>query len=242
MRPAVICFWLARWLRTHEIEAYIIHPSVFRCHASTGGQRQIDSTPTSSSAPFSAGCAPRRATARWRRSRRSKNEDARRPNREHQSLVGERTRVVNWIKANLARLGICDFSPTLARSWNNSMPFARQKERSLPPNTLAELRREMALLRFVKAKSRGSRRHACTASNERPEKQTQCDGPLLALCRRRRRGDRRYARARRCSRPQCSRSRALARYAGLTGAPDEAEEDGGKKGSLKRVMLASAAG
>src|SRR3954454_20980571 len=33
-------------------------------------------------------------------------EDARRPNRERESLVGERTRVVNRIKANLARLGI----------------------------------------------------------------------------------------------------------------------------------------
>src|SRR3954447_23803315 len=40
-------------------------------------------------------------------------EDARRPNRERESLVGERTRVVNRMKATLARLGIRGFKPTL---------------------------------------------------------------------------------------------------------------------------------
>src|SRR3712207_7231228 len=33
-------------------------------------------------------------------------EDAKRPNREHESLVGERTRLVNRIKSGLVRLGI----------------------------------------------------------------------------------------------------------------------------------------
>ena len=33
-------------------------------------------------------------------------EDAKRPNRERECLVGERTRIVNRIKATLARLGI----------------------------------------------------------------------------------------------------------------------------------------
>src|SRR4051812_18843417 len=40
-------------------------------------------------------------------------EDARRPNRERESLVGERTRVVNRMKATLALLGIRGFKPTL---------------------------------------------------------------------------------------------------------------------------------
>jgi len=40
-------------------------------------------------------------------------EDAKRPNRERECLVGERTRVVNRIKATLARLGIRNFKPTL---------------------------------------------------------------------------------------------------------------------------------
>ena len=40
-------------------------------------------------------------------------EDAKRPNRERDGLVGERTRIVNRIKSTLARLGIRNFKPTL---------------------------------------------------------------------------------------------------------------------------------
>jgi len=40
-------------------------------------------------------------------------EDARRPSREHEALVGERTRVINRMKSALARLGVRDFKPTL---------------------------------------------------------------------------------------------------------------------------------
>src|SRR6516225_8251288 len=44
------------------------------------------------------------------------DEDARRPGRERQILVGERTRILNRLKANLARLGIRGFRPNLARA------------------------------------------------------------------------------------------------------------------------------
>src|SRR3984893_348510 len=40
-------------------------------------------------------------------------EDAKRPNRERECLVGERTRIVNRMKGTLARLGIRNFKPTL---------------------------------------------------------------------------------------------------------------------------------
>src|ERR1700732_3201071 len=40
-------------------------------------------------------------------------EDAKRPNRERECLVGERTRIVNRMKATLARLGVRNFKPTL---------------------------------------------------------------------------------------------------------------------------------
>src|SRR5271169_7085374 len=40
-------------------------------------------------------------------------EDAKRPSRERENLVGERTRISNRIKSTLARLGIRDFKPTL---------------------------------------------------------------------------------------------------------------------------------
>ena len=39
-------FWLARWLRTRNIEAYVIHINRSRFPASTDGPRQTDSTPS----------------------------------------------------------------------------------------------------------------------------------------------------------------------------------------------------
>ena len=42
-------------------------------------------------------------------------EDAKRPNRDRDCLVGERTRIVNWIKPTLARLGIRNFKPNPAQ-------------------------------------------------------------------------------------------------------------------------------
>src|SRR5580700_9599887 len=46
----------------------------------------------------------------------SAEEDAKRPNRARECLVGERTRIVNRIKATLARLGIRNFKPTLRKA------------------------------------------------------------------------------------------------------------------------------
>src|SRR5262249_11039355 len=44
------------------------------------------------------------------------DEDAKRPSRERESLVGEQGRIVNRIKAALARLGIPIFKPKLKRA------------------------------------------------------------------------------------------------------------------------------
>src|SRR5262249_4020310 len=43
-------------------------------------------------------------------------EDAKRPNRERECLVGERTRIVNRMKATLARFGVRNFKPTLRKA------------------------------------------------------------------------------------------------------------------------------
>ena len=47
-------------------------------------------------------------------------EDDKRPNRERDCLVGERTRIVNRIKSTLAWLGIRNFKPTLRKAAPNS--------------------------------------------------------------------------------------------------------------------------
>ena len=45
-----------------------------------------------------------------------KDEDAKRPSRERQSLVGEQSRIVSRMKAALIRLGIRGFNPKLKRA------------------------------------------------------------------------------------------------------------------------------
>src|SRR5262252_1565067 len=88
-------FWLARWLRAREIEAYVIHPSsvpVSREHRRAKTDR-LDTE------------LLKRAFLGWLRGEPKhcsmaaipapEDEDARRPSREREGLVGERTRIVN---------------------------------------------------------------------------------------------------------------------------------------------------
>src|SRR5215218_3720143 len=106
-------FWLARWLRARGIETDVIHPTsvaVSREHRRAKTDRRDTAL-------------LKRVFLGWLRGEPDhgtmaavptlEEEDARRPNREWESLVGERTRVVNRMKATLARLGIRGFKPTL---------------------------------------------------------------------------------------------------------------------------------
>jgi transposase len=48
-------FWLARWLRSHGIETYVIHPTSIAVSRKHGAQRQIASIRNCSWAPCLAG-------------------------------------------------------------------------------------------------------------------------------------------------------------------------------------------
>src|SRR6476659_8822415 len=106
-------FWLARWLNARGVEAHVIHPSsvaVSREHRRAKTDR-LDTE------------LLKRGFLGWLRGERGHcsmarvptiaEEDAKRPNRERECLVGERTRIVNRMKATLARLGVRNFKPTL---------------------------------------------------------------------------------------------------------------------------------
>src|SRR5512133_3853597 len=106
-------FWLARWLAARGIEAHVIHASsvaVSREHRRAKTDR-LDTE------------VLKRGFLGWLRGERGHcsmarvptiaEEDAKRPNRERECLVGERTRIVNRMKATLAHLGIRNFKPTL---------------------------------------------------------------------------------------------------------------------------------
>src|SRR5829696_7426685 len=96
--------WLARWLRARGVEAHVIHP------ASIAVSREHRRAKTDR---LDTGLL-KRAFLGWLRGERNhcsmaavptlEEEDAKRPTRERESLVGERTRIVNRMKAALARL------------------------------------------------------------------------------------------------------------------------------------------
>src|SRR4051794_27060691 len=160
-------FRLARWLRAREVEAHVIHPTsvaVSREHRRAKTDR------------LDTGLLER-AFLGWLRGEPAhcgmaaiptlEEEDARRPNREHEGPVGERTRIVNRIKAALARLGVRGFKPTLRKAPERLEALRTAEGEPLPPNTLAELQRDMARLRLV----RGQIRQVEEARLEAPERQ-----------------------------------------------------------------------
>ena len=147
-------------------------------------------------------------------------EDARRPTRERECLVGERTRLVNRMKGTLARLGIRNFKPTRRQAAERLATVRTPEGMPLPPNALAELQRNMARLDFVVSQIREIEKARQKRLEQHPE-----TGPHTMV--------RLLARVvgigietadmlvnEVLSRPMRDR-RAVARYAGLTGAPNE---------------------
>ena len=147
-------------------------------------------------------------------------EDAKRPNRERECLVKERTRLVNRMKGTLARLGICNFRPTLRNAAEHLAALSTPEGMPLPPNVAAELERDIARLGLVIGQIKQIEQARRQRLEEAPER-----GPHAMV--------RRLARVvgigietadmlvnEVLSRPMRDR-RAVARYAGLTGAPDE---------------------
>jgi transposase len=78
------------------------------------------------------------------------DEDAKRPNRERENLVGEQNRIINRMKATLTRLGIRGFNPKLKNAAERLDALRTPEGEPIPPNTLAELRRDMMRRRLVK--------------------------------------------------------------------------------------------
>jgi transposase len=228
-------FWLARWLRTRGIEAHVIHPSsvaVPREHRRAKTDR-LDTE------------LLKRAFLGWLRGERghcttaaiptAEEEDAKRPNREHASLVGERTRIVNRIKGALARLGVRGFKPTL-RGASERLGTLRTPEGTplppLPPNTLAELGRDMARLRCVVDQIEQVEAARLERLARRPEEGAHAMVRLLARI-----VGVGIETADMLVREVPSRDlrdrRAVARYAGLTGSPDESGRRRREKGLAK---------
>jgi transposase len=215
-------FWLARWLRARDVEAYVIHPTsvaVSREHRRAKTDR-LDTE------------LLKRSFLGWLRGEKRhcsmvaiptiEEEDARRPNRERGNLVTEQTRIVNQIKAILTRFGIRAFRSTL-RAVEEKLERVRTAEGTpLPENTRAELRRHLARLRVVREQIRAIeqerlRKLAATPAGEKgPHVMVRLIARLLGVG---------VETADMLVNEILSRHlrdrKAIARYAGLTGSPDE---------------------
>src|SRR3954454_2505296 len=98
-------FWLARWLRARGVEAHVIHPSsvaVSREHRRAKTDR-LDTEVLKGG--FLGWLRGERGHCTMARIPTIAEEDAERPSREREGLVGERSRIVNRMKGTLARLG-----------------------------------------------------------------------------------------------------------------------------------------
>jgi transposase len=224
-------FWLARWLRARGVEAHVIHPTsvaVSREHRRAKTDR-LDTE------------LLKRAFLGWLRGEPDHcsmaavptlaEEDARRPNRERECLVSERTRIVNRIKAGLVRLGIRGFKPTLRNAAERLETLRTPEGDTLPPNTLAELRRDMARLRLVTEQISQVEEARLEQLEQQPAGQTATVRLLTRVV------GVGIETADMLAHEVLSRGlrdrRAVARYAGLTGSPDESGSRRREKGLAK---------
>jgi transposase len=222
-------FWLARWLRARDIEVHVIHASsvaVSREHRRAKTDR-LDTE------------LLKRAFLGWLRGERDhckmvaiptlKDEDAKRPNREHESLVGEQSRIINRMKAALIRLGIRGFNPKLKKAAERLEGLRTPEGEPVPPNTLAELRRDTERRQLLRDQIRQIE-HARLdrleqAPSDGPHAMVRLLGRVMGVG---------IETADMLVQEVLSRNlrdrRAVARYAGLTGSPDESGRRRREKG------------
>ena len=81
-------------------------------------------------------------------------EDAKRPNRERETLVGEASRIITRVKAAFVRLGIRSFNPKLKTAAAHLETLRTPEGEPIPPNTLAELKHDMERRRLVRSQIR----------------------------------------------------------------------------------------
>ncbi len=225
-------FWLARWLKGHGTEAHVIHSTsvaISREHK----RAKTDRLDTAMLIRVFQG---------WLRGERGhcgmvavptiKEEDAKRPSRERENLVGERTRIINRMKSVLAWLGIRGFKPELRKAPMLLGSLRTPEELPIPPNTLDEMRRDIARLAIVRDQIKAIEQARLERLEQAPQTGPNAMVRLLASVL-----GVGIETADMLVQEVLSRNlrdrRAVARYAGLTGAPDESGAKRREKGLAK---------
>ena len=225
-------FWLARWLRTRGVEAHVIHSTsvaVSREHR----RAKTDRLDTGMLIRVFLG---------WLRGERGHcgmvaiptlaDEDAKRPSRERENLVAERTRISNRLKSALARLGIRGFKPTLRKAPQRLAALRTLEGVPIPPNTVAEMQRDMARLAVLREQieeiERARLQAMQQAANSGPHAMVRLLARIVGVG---------IETADMLVHEVLTRNlrdrRAVARYVGLTGTPDESGSKRREKGLAK---------
>ena len=235
MRTAVVFeaghdgFWLARWLRGKGIEAHVVHASsltVSREHRRAKTDR-LDTE------------LLKRGFLGWLRGERGHckmvavptlaEEDMKRPSREREKLVVEQTRIVGRLKAAFVRLGIRSFNPKIKKAAEQLDGLRTPDGEPIPPNTLAEIKRDFERQKLVKEQIRTIEQsrleRLAAAPAEGPSAMVRLLAQVVGIG---------VETADMLVQEVLSRHmrdrRAVARYAGLTGSPDESGTKRREKG------------
>ena len=225
-------FWLARWLARQGIEIHVIHSSsvaVSREHKRAKTDRLDTAMLT-------------RVFLGWLRGERGhcsmvavpsiEQEDAKRLGRERETLTAERTRIINRMKSALARLGIRGFKPQLRKAPQLVEALRTPEDVPIPPNTLAEIRRDYARLAIlreqIKELEQARLRHLEDTPQGSPNAMVRLLAGVIGLG-----VETAYLLVQEVFSRDLRDRRAVARYAGLTGAPDESGSKRREKGLSK---------
>src|ERR1700746_2301962 len=173
-------FWLARWLATQGVEAHVIHASsvaVTRKHRRAKTDR------------LDTGLL-KRGFLGWLRGERGHcktvavptlaEEDAKRPSREREKLVGEASAIITRVKAAFGRLGIRGFNPKLKAAAMRLETLRTPEDEPIPPNTLAALKRDLERHQIVKKQIREIEQTRLDVLKQAPEKGPHAMVRLLA--------------------------------------------------------------
>src|SRR6516162_4972675 len=222
-------FWLARWLRARGIDAHVIHATsvaISREHRRAKTDR-IDTAML------------RRGFLGWLRGEPGHcsmaivpsiaEEDAKRPHRERDTLIHERTSIVNRMKSILIQFGVRNFNPVLRKA-NEKLDAVRTPEGiPLPANAVAALRRLMDRLRVIKEQVKAIEQTRLQRMQRNPA--DRMNAMVFLLVRIIGMG---VETAEQLVREMLFRNfhdrKAVARYAGLTGSPDESGSKRREKG------------
>lgn len=156
-------------------------------------------------------------------------EDVKRPSREREKLVVEHSRIVTRLKAAFIRLGIRSFNPKIKTAAERLEHLRTPEGDSIPPSTLAEIKRDIERQRLVKEQIRAIEKarldRLAEAPAEGPNAMVRLLAQIVGIG---------VETADMLVREVLSRNmrdrRAVARYAGLTGSPDESGAKRREKG------------